>query len=112
MAELGGPNAHWDRYAGDVGDYVECFVTGVEDNLNGVIGVTGTVIQLSDPSVIVTTLTGSVVDSLAFKIRINLGTWLQSTAIAGETYELRARLQTATNTITWPDKGMATIGVK
>lgn len=115
MPSLAGPqNAHWNRYKGDTNDFVEAFVTGIADNLDGVTAVSGTVIKLSDPTVIQTGLAGSVVDSPNFKVKIVLGSWLTSTAVVGEAYELRIVLTTASPAAvrTWPDKGMAIIEVK
>ena len=108
----GAQNAHWNRFKGDTNDFVEVFVTGIANNLDGVTAVTGTVIQLDDPSVIVNTLVGSVVDSPNFRVKIVLGTWLTNVAIQGKDYELLIHLTSGTVIQTWPDKGMAVISVK
>jgi hypothetical protein len=115
MSSLAGPqNAHWNRYKGDTNDFVEVFVTGITPDLSGVTLVTGSVIKLSDPTVRVDGLVGSVVaPATDFKVKIVLGAWLTGTAVAGEDYELLVQLSSAGGVIqTWPDKGMAIISVK
>jgi hypothetical protein len=70
-------------------------------------------VLLNAPQTRVDGLVGSVVDSPNFKVKIVLGTWLTSAAIAGEDYELLVHLSSAGGVIrTWPDKGMAVISVK
>ena len=105
-------NVRWVRYAGDVNDHIICTITGIADNLDGVTSVSATVIDQEDPTV-TATLVASVHESATFKIKVELDTWLQSTAISGRSYILRVHITGPDFwPSTWPDRGLATIDVK
>lgn len=105
-------NVRWVRYAGDINDHIICVITGIEDNLDGVAAVSATVTD-SDDLASVVALTASVHDSAEFKIKVELDTWLQSTAEAGKSYILRIKLTGPDfGPATWPDRGLALIDVK
>lgn len=105
-------NVRWTRYAGDINDHIICVVTGIDGNLDGVAAVTASVTD-SDDLTSTVALAASVHDSANFKVKVELDTWLQSTAVKGKSYILRIQMTGPDfGPSTWPDRGLAVIDVK
>lgn len=89
------------RTQGAVGDSIEFELDGI-DNLDHADTVSASIWSLDASPV---TLTGEVVDSATRRVRINLGTWLQSTAVPG-TYSYRTNvLFDDASDLPWPEAG-------
>lgn len=91
------PNRLTGAVVGDSGDTRIIRIDGVDD-LDAVSAARAFVWK---PGVAPATLTAAVVDATARTVSVELGTWLQNTATAGD-WLFEIELDTASSSLTWP----------
>ena len=84
-------NPSWHRHAGDTSDDIIVEVSqAVGTDLSGVSSVAGVLTHISTAATVA--LSGAIHSSSDRQIVLTLGTWLQSTAVAGDNYYVEAVL--------------------
>lgn len=93
----------WVRSAGSVGDTLVIEVTdGLGDNLDGVVAVSALLEDVRGKLTNVP-LPATVTDSANREVTVQLGTWLQSTAIAGQAWWVSLSITAGGTTAPWPE---------
>lgn len=101
----------WVRSAGSVGDTLVIEVyEGLGDNLDGVVTVSCLLEDVRGKLVDVS-LTATVTDSANREVTVQLGTWLQNTAIAGQAWWVSLIITAGGTTAPWPEKQSDRLGL-
>ena len=100
---------NWNRVAGDVSDTITPIINGVAD----LSGVTAVETHVWTTSIAPVTLATTVASSSARTLTVQLGTWLQNTAVPGTTYKLEYQITFTGGRIeTWPERDPDTLYIR
>lgn len=92
----------WNRVAGDISDTLTVTINGIAD----LTEVTAVEAHVWTDTISAVTLTAAVADATARTVTVQLGTWLQNTAVGGLRYNLEYELTfTGGTQRTWPENG-------
>lgn len=102
----------WVRHAGDTGDTI---VIEVNEALGPTLdSVSSVQCRLEDANGILAdvVLSATVTDSAAREVTVALGTWLQTTAIAGQSWWVSLELTVSASVITFPERPSKRLGLQ